>query len=108
MPAGYNIRKWRFPVNDWSKILFNSVVWSRLPHTTARLSMTGAAICATVRGTSCGKYAPKVAHHAAYGAWSPAAVLMPARLLFGHLCGEYVSTTISLPKMASAIEGMER
>jgi cytochrome bd-type quinol oxidase subunit 1 len=32
VPSGYVMENGAFVPNDWNKIIFNSVVWSRFPH----------------------------------------------------------------------------
>src|ERR1700731_1632437 len=42
VPTGYVLENGAFVPNDWSKILFNSVVWSRFPHMLLASYLTGA------------------------------------------------------------------
>lgn len=37
VPVGYVVENGMFVPNDWTKIIFNSVVWSRFPHAVCRL-----------------------------------------------------------------------
>src|SRR5271165_2838754 len=42
VPTGYVLENGVFAPNDWTKILFNSVVWSRFPHMLLASYLTGA------------------------------------------------------------------
>src|SRR6201996_2515982 len=92
VPTGYVLQNGAFVPNDWTKILFNSVVWSRFPHMLLAAYLTGA-FCVAATGA---RYVLRMG-------LGLAAVLMPVQLLFGHLNGEYVNT-YQQSKMA-AIEG---
>jgi cytochrome d ubiquinol oxidase subunit I len=105
VPVGYVVQNGQFVPVDWTKIIFNSVVWSRFPHMLLASYLTGA-FCV-----------------ASSGAWYLlrddesrtealvmlrmglllAAVLMPLQLAFGHLVGDYVHDY--QPAKFAAIEG---
>src|ERR1700757_3452555 len=104
VPTGYVLQNGAFVPNDWTKILFNSVVWSRFPHMLLAAYLTGA-FCVAATGAW---YVLRKTYHAEARIMlrmglGLAAVLMPVQLLFGHLNGEYVNT-YQQSKMA-AIEG---
>jgi cytochrome d ubiquinol oxidase subunit I len=104
VPAGYIIENGAFVPNDWTKILFNSVVWSRFPHVLIASYLTGA-FCVAATGAW---YELRREYHAGSlimlrMGLGLAAVLMPIQLVFGHLCGEYVNTY--QPSKMAAIEG---
>ena len=107
VPVGYVMENGAATPTDWSKILFNSVLWVRFPHML---------LASFVTGTFC---------VAATGAWYVlrrrfeqearimlrmglyfAAVLMPLQLFFGHLNGDYVHE--HQPVKFAAIEGRWR
>ena len=104
VPTGYVLENRAFVPNDWGTILFNSVVWSRFPHMLLASYLTGA-FCVAATGAW---YILRKLYHAESRIMlrmglGLAAVLMPAQLLFGHLCGEYVGTY--QPSKMAAIEG---
>ena len=104
VPTGYVLENGAFVPNDWGKILFNSVVWSRFPHMLLASYLTGA-FCVAATGAW---YVLRKLYHAEARIMlrmglGLAAVLMPTQLLFGHLCGEYVGTY--QPSKMAAIEG---
>jgi cytochrome d ubiquinol oxidase subunit I len=104
VPAGYIIENGAFVPNDWTKILFNSVVWSRFTHMLIASYLTGA-FCVAATGAW---YELRREYHAGSlimlrMGLGLAAVLMPIQLVFGHLCGEYVNTY--QPSKMAAIEG---
>src|SRR6202161_4012761 len=104
VPSGYVIENGIFVPNDWTKIIFDSVVWSRFPHMLLASYLTGA-FCVAATG---GWYVLRKEYHAEARIMlrmglGLAAVLMPIQLFFGHLNGIYVNT-YQPPKMA-AIEG---
>ena len=107
VPVGYVVQNGQFVPDDWTKIIFNSVVWSRFPHMLLASYLTGALCVASI------------------GAWYLlrdksraealvmlrmglvlAAVLMPVQLAFGHLVGDYVHDF--QPAKFAAIEGRWR
>jgi cytochrome d ubiquinol oxidase subunit I len=104
VPTGYVMENGAFVPNDWTKIIFNSVVWSRFPHMLLASYLTGA-FCVAATGAW---YLLRKVYHAESRIMlrmglGLAAVLMPAQLLFGHLNGEYVNTY--QPAKMAAIEG---
>src|SRR6202521_2840684 len=104
VPMGYVIENGAFVPNDWTKILFNSVVWSRFPHMLFASYLTGA-FCVAATGAW---YMLRKEYHAEARIMlrmglGLAAVLMPIQLLFGHLVGGYVNTY--QPAKMAAIEG---
>src|SRR5712691_2472598 len=93
VPSGYVMENGAFVPNDWTKILFNSVVWSRFPHMLLAAYLTGA-FCVAATGAW---YVLRKEYHAEARIMlrmglGLAAVLMPIQLLFGHLVGGYVNT----------------
>jgi cytochrome bd ubiquinol oxidase subunit I len=104
VPTGYVLDNGVFVPNDWTNILFNSVVWSRFPHMLFASYLTGA-FCVAATGAW---YLLRKDYHAEARIMlrmglGLAAVLMPIQLLFGHLCGGYVNTY--QPSKMAAIEG---
>src|ERR1700720_3163283 len=49
VPVGYVVENGMFVANDWTKIIFNSVVWSRFPHMLLAAYLTGA-FCVAATG----------------------------------------------------------
>src|SRR6201984_1604582 len=104
VPLGSVVENGVFAPDDWTKILFNSVVWSRFPHMLLASYLTGA-FCVAATGAW---YMLRKMYHAESRIMlrmglGLAAVLMPIQLLFGHLNGEYVNTY--QPSKMAAIEG---
>src|SRR6201746_2275565 len=104
VPTGYVVENGMFVPNDWTKIIFNSVVWSRFPHMLLASYLTGA-FCVAATGAW---YLLRKVYHAESRIMlrmglGLAAVLMPVQLLFGHLNGIYVNTY--QPSKMAAIEG---
>ena len=104
VPSGYVLENGAFVPNDWTKIIFNSVVWSRFPHMLLASYLTGA-FCVAATGAW---YLLRKVYHAESRIMvrmglGLAAVLMPIQLLFGHLAGGYVNTY--QPSKMAAIEG---
>src|SRR6201985_460495 len=104
VPSGYVMENGIFVPNDWTKIIFNSVVWSRFPHMLLAAYLTGA-FCVAATGAW---YLLRRVYHAESRIMlrmglGLAAVLMPIQLLFGHLNGEYVNSY--QPSKMAAIEG---
>jgi cytochrome d ubiquinol oxidase subunit I len=91
VPVGYVVENGMFVPNDWMRIIFNTVVWSRFPHMLLAAYLTGAfCVAATgawylLRGTF-GAEAKIMVRMGLY----LAAVLMPVQMFFGHLNGEYI------------------
>src|ERR1700704_3136423 len=103
VPSGYVLENGAFVPNDWTKILFNSVVWSRFPHMLLASYLTGA-FCVAATGAW---YVLRRKYHAESRIMlrmglGLAAVLIPVQLFFGHLCGAYVNTY--QPSKMAAIE----
>src|ERR1700758_2029647 len=93
-----------FVPNDWSKIIFNSVVWSRFPHMVLAAYLTGA-FCVAATGAWYllrGSFATEAKIMLRMGVYL-AAVLMPAQIVFGHLNGDYIHEY--QPAKFSAVEG---
>jgi cytochrome d ubiquinol oxidase subunit I len=93
VPSGYVMENGAFVPNDWTKIIFNSVVWSRFPHMLLASYLTGA-FCVAATGAW---YILRREYHAESRIMlrmglGLAAVLMPIQLFFGHLNGGYVNT----------------
>jgi len=104
VPTGYVVENGAFVPNDWTKIIFNSVVWSRFPHMLLASYLTGA-FCVAATGAW---YVLRKEYHAESRIMlrmglGLAAVLMPIQLFFGHLNGGYVNTY--QPAKMAAIEG---
>src|ERR1700722_8344854 len=104
VPVGYVVENGMFVPNDWTKIIFNSVVWSRFPHMLLAAYLTGA-FCVAATGAW---YMLRKVYHAEARFMlrmgiGLAAVLMPIQLVFGHLVGGYVNTY--QPSKMAAIEG---
>ncbi len=104
VPSGYLVENGLYVPNDWTKIIFNSVVWSRFPHMLLASYLTGA-FCVAATGAW---YVLRREYHAESRIMlrmglGLAAVLIPIQLFFGHLCGGYVNTY--QPSKMAAIEG---
>jgi cytochrome d ubiquinol oxidase subunit I len=103
VPVGYVVENGAFVPDDWTKIIFNSVVWVRFPHMLLGAYLTGA-FCVAATGAW---YLLRKRYHAEASIMlrmglGLAAVLIPVQLFFGHLCGEYVNTY--QPSKMAAIE----
>src|SRR6266436_5730354 len=104
VPSGYVMENGAFVPNDWTKIIFNSVVWSRFPHMLLASYLTGA-FCVAATGAW---YLLRDRFHAearlmlGMGLYL-AAILVPVQLYFGHLNGDYVHER--QPVKFAAIEG---
>jgi cytochrome bd ubiquinol oxidase subunit I len=98
------MEKGMYVPNDWTKIIFDPVVWVRFPHMLLAAYLTGAfCVAATgawymLRGRSLAE-----AHIMLRMGLFLAAVLMPTQLFVGHLAGDYIHD-YQPPKFA-AIEG---
>src|SRR6201990_2837125 len=104
VPTGYAVENGMFVPNDWTAIIFKSVVWSRFPHMLLASYLTGA-FCVAATGAW---YLLRRVYHAEARiilrmGLGLAAVLIPVQLLFGHLVGGYVNTY--QPSKMAAIEG---
>src|SRR5882672_3499700 len=104
VPVGYVAENGVFAPVDWTKIIFNSVVWSRFPHMVLAAYLTGAfCVAATGAWYMLRKVYQAEARIMLRMGLGLAAVLMPIQLLFGHLVGGYVNTY--QPSKMAAIEG---
>jgi cytochrome d ubiquinol oxidase subunit I len=91
VPVGYVIENGVFVPNDWTKIIFNSVVWSRFPHMLIGAYLTGA-FCVAATGAWYllrRTFAAESRIMLRMGLYL-AALLVPVQILFGHLAGDYV------------------
>src|ERR1700678_1827513 len=104
VPSGYVMENGIFVPNDWTKIIFNSVVWSRFPHMLLASYLTGA-FCVAATGAwyllrrefkTEGQIMLRMGLYLA-------AVLVPVQLFLGHLTGDYVHDR--QPIKFAAIEG---
>jgi cytochrome bd ubiquinol oxidase subunit I len=103
VPVGYVVENGSFVPDDWTKIIFNSVVWVRFPHMLFAAYLTGA-FCVAATGAW---YLLRREYHAEARIMlrmglGLAAVLIPIQIFFGHLCGGYVNTY--QPSKMAAIE----
>ena len=103
VPVGYVVENGVYVPDDWTKIIFNSVVWVRFPHMLLAAYLTGA-FCVAATGAW---YLLRRRYHAGarimlHMGLGLAAVLIPIQLFFGHLCGGYVNTY--QPSKMAAIE----
>src|ERR1700752_747749 len=91
VPSGYVVENGLYVPNDWTKIIFNSVVWARFPHMLLASYLTGA-FCVAATGAW---YLLRRKFHAEarimlrMGLYL-AAILVPAHFFFGPLTGDYV------------------
>jgi cytochrome bd ubiquinol oxidase subunit I len=90
-PVGYVLQNGQFVPDDWTKILFNRVVWVRFPHMLLASYLTGA-FCVAATGAW---YLLRPTYYAEARVMlrmglSLAAVLLPVQLFIGHLVGDYV------------------
>src|SRR6201981_3284556 len=91
VPVGYVVENGAFVPNDWTKIIFNSVVWSRFPHMLLAAYLTGA-FCVAATGAWYllrSTFAAEAKIMLRMGLFL-AALLIPVQLMFGHLVGDYV------------------
>src|ERR1700758_1909900 len=89
VPSGYVVQNGVFVPVDWTKIIFNSVVWSRFPHMVLAAYLSGA-FCVAATGAWYllrGKYHGEARVMIRMGLFL-AAVLVPAQIVFGHLVGD--------------------
>src|SRR5205807_9584522 len=88
VPVGYVVENGAFVPDDWTRIIFNSVVWVRFPHMLLGAFLTGA-FCIAATGAW---YLLRTKYHAEahimlrMGLFL-AAVLVPIQIWFGHLTG---------------------
>jgi cytochrome d ubiquinol oxidase subunit I len=91
VPVGYVVENGAFVPDDWTKIIFNSVVWVRFPHMLLAAYLASA-FCVAATGAWYllrAKYQTE-AHIMLRMGLFLAAVLIPIQLFFGHLVGDYV------------------
>jgi len=104
VPVGYVLQNGSFVPDDWTRIIFNSVVWSRFPHMVFAAYLTGA-FCVAATGAWYllrRKYHVEAMVMLRMGLFL-AAVLVPIQLVFGHFVGDYVHDF--QPAKFAAIEG---
>jgi cytochrome bd ubiquinol oxidase subunit I len=104
VPVGYVLQNGSFVPDDWTRIIFNSVVWSRFPHMVFAAYLTGA-FCVAATGAWYllrRKYHVEAMVMLRMGLFL-AAVLVPIQLVFGHFVGDYVHDY--QPAKFAAIEG---
>jgi cytochrome bd ubiquinol oxidase subunit I len=104
VPVGYVVENGIFVPNDWTKIIFNSVVWSRFPHMLLAAYLTGA-FCVAATGAWYllrGTFAVEAKIMLRMGLYL-AAVLVPVQFFFGHLNGDYIHDY--QPAKFAAVEG---
>ena len=104
VPVGYVLQDAQFVPDDWSKIIFNRVVWTRFPHMLLASYLTGA-FCVAAAGAW---YLLRQFHRSESLVMlrmglALAATLLPAQLYVGHLVGDYVHDY--QPAKFAAIEG---
>jgi cytochrome d ubiquinol oxidase subunit I len=98
------VQNGQFVPDDWTKIIFNSVVWSRFPHMLLASYLTGA-FCVAASSAWYrlrGKFRAEAVVMLRMGLFL-AAVLVPIQFVFGHLVGDYVHNF--QPAKFAAIEG---
>src|ERR1700749_2084464 len=91
VPVGYLVQNGSYIPDNWTKIIFNSVVWSRFPHMLLAAYLSGA-FCVAATGAWYllrGLYRNQALVMVRMGLFL-AAVLVPVQLLFGHLVGDYL------------------
>jgi cytochrome bd ubiquinol oxidase subunit I len=104
VPMGYALANGTFVPDDWSHILFNSVVWVRFPHMLLASYLTGAfCVAATGAWYVLRREFNAEARVMLHMGLALAAVLLPIQLFFGHLVGDYVHDR--QPVKFAAIEG---
>ena len=104
VPVGYVMKNGVATPTDWSKILFNSVLWVRFPHMLLASFLTGTfCVAATGAWYVLRRRFEEEAHVMLRMGLYFAAVLMPLQLFFGHLNGDYVHDR--QPVKFAAIEG---
>jgi cytochrome d ubiquinol oxidase subunit I len=104
VPTGYAVQNGAFVPDDWSKILFNGVLWVRFPHMLLASYLTGA-FCVAATGAWYvlqGRFAAEARIMLRMGLFL-AAILVPLQIFFGHLTGDYVHD--KQPPKFAAIEG---
>src|SRR6202166_479679 len=91
VPVGYVVENGVFVPDDWTRIIFNSVVWVRFPHMLLAAYLTGAFYVSATGGS----YLLRREYHSESRIMlrlglGLAAVLLPIQFFFGHLGGNYV------------------
>ena len=90
-PVGYVMANGAFVPDDWTKIIFNGVVWVRFPHMLLAAFLTGAfCVAATGAWYLLRERYNAEAHIMLSMGLGLAAVLVPIQIFFGHLTGDYV------------------
>ena len=90
-PVGYVMTNGAFVPDDWTKIIFNRVVWVRFPHMLLAAFLTGAfCVAATGAWYLLRERYNAEAHTMLSMGLGLAAVLVPIQIFFGHLTGDYV------------------
>jgi cytochrome d ubiquinol oxidase subunit I len=90
-PVGYVMANGAFVPDDWTKIIFNRVVWVRFPHMLLAAFLTGAfCVAATGAWYLLRERYNAEAHIMLRMGLGLAAVLVPIQIFFGHLTGDYV------------------
>src|SRR6266850_1674741 len=103
-PVGYVMANGAFVPDDWTKIIFNRVVWVRFPHMLLAAFLTGAfCVAATGAWYLLRERYNAEAHIMLSMGLGLAAVLVPIQIFFGHLTGDYVHDY--QPAKFAAIEG---
>jgi cytochrome bd ubiquinol oxidase subunit I len=104
VPVGYVMKNGVATPTDWSKILFNSVLWVRFPHMLLASFLTGTfCVAATGAWYVLRRQFEEEARVMLRMGLYFAAVLVPLQLFFGHLNGDYVHDR--QPTKFAAIEG---
>jgi cytochrome d ubiquinol oxidase subunit I len=104
VPLGYVAENGIFVPDDWTKIIFNSVVWSRFPHMLLAAFLTGSfCVAATGAWYLLRKAYTTESHMMLRMGLYLGAVLLPLQLVFGHFNGDYVHDY--QPAKFAAIEG---
>ena len=104
VPVGYVLENGFFVPDDWTKIIFNSVVWVRFPHMLLGAYLTGAfCVAATGAWYLLRTIYRAEAHIMLRMGLFLAAVLVPIQILFGHFAGDYIHEY--QPAKFAAIEG---
>jgi cytochrome bd ubiquinol oxidase subunit I len=91
VPVGYVMENGALVPDDWTRIIFSSVVWVRFPHMLLAAFLTGA-FCIAATGAwymLMQKFKAESQIMLRMGLFLSAA-LVPLQLLFGHLVGDYV------------------
>jgi len=104
VPVGYVMDHGFAVPTDWTRIIFNPVVWVRFPHMLLAAYVTGAfCVAATGAWYLLRREYSAEAHIMLRMGLCFAAVLVPVQIFFGHLAGDYVHDY--QPAKFAAIEG---